>query len=240
LEDASITAESTGKVDASDIEIRFTDRMVLDPSSITTSATQGNGGDITIIGGGLLWLDHSQITTSVSGLSGNGGDIGISADTLLMDTGFIQANTAAPQALGGNVSINVGTLLSSGPVLVGGDTPLTFNPGLSGVNVIQAAAPDGVSGNVRLARPALDIAGNLSALSTEIADPAPLTRDLCRRGAGSSLTPIGRGGLRPNAYGMIRPESHAASGPLARAESRTAASDRRHLAALDCSARPMK
>jgi hypothetical protein len=63
-----------------------------------------------------------------------------------------------------------------------------------------------VSGNVNLSTPALDIAGDLSALPTDIVDPAPLTRDLCRLGAGSSLTPIGRGGLRPTALGMIRPE----------------------------------
>ncbi len=78
LKDASITAESTGNIAASDIQIRFGDRMVVDPSSITTSANQGAGGDITIAGGnGLLWLDHSQITTSVG--TGNGGDINIRA-----------------------------------------------------------------------------------------------------------------------------------------------------------------
>jgi hypothetical protein len=31
-------------------------------------------------------------------------------------------------------------------------------------------------------------------------------RDLCRVGASSSLTPLGRGGLRPTVAGLIRPE----------------------------------
>jgi large exoprotein involved in heme utilization and adhesion len=209
---ASITAAATGDLNASDIQILFRGRLIVDPSSITTSAEDGNGGDIDIRGSGLLWLDHSEISTSAEH-SGNGGDIRISADILLMETGFIQANTGAPRAQGGDVSINAGTLLSSGPLLVGGETPFAFDATLEGINVIQAAAPDGVSGNVTLSTPALDIAGDLSALPTEIADPAPLTRDLCRLGAGSSLTPIGRGGLRPTAVGMIRPErALAASG----------------------------
>jgi hypothetical protein len=206
LQDARITAEATGKAAASDISIRFTDRMIVDPSSITTSASDGNGGDIAIVGSGLLWLDHSQITTSVSGSSGNGGDIAVGAGILILETGFIQANTEASDAQGGNVAINAGALLASGPVQVGGDLPLPFDPTLSGVNVIQAAAPDGVSGIVGLTNPALDIAGDLSALSAALLKPAPLTRDLCRQGAGSSLAAAGRGGLRPSALGFIRPD----------------------------------
>jgi hypothetical protein len=203
--EAAITAASTGDVDASDIRIRFTDRLIVDPSRITTSANEGNGGDIGIQGSGLLWLDHSQITTSAE-RSGNGGDIRIAADVLLMETGFVQANTGAPRAQGGDVAIHAGTLLASGPLQVGGDVPFRFDPALEGVNVIQAAAPDGVSGNVALSSPALDVAGDLSVLRTEMADSVPLARDLCRLGAGSSLTPTGRGGLRPTAVGLIRPE----------------------------------
>jgi hypothetical protein len=207
LHDAKITAESTGNGAASDIQIRFSDRMVVDPSSITTSANEGDGGDITITGSGLLWLDHSQITTSVLGASGDGGDIRIRAGTLLMDTGFIQANTAGTGGRGGNVTIDVQTLLASGgTLLVGGSTPAVFDPNAFGLNVIQAAAPDGVSGLIGITAPVLDIAGELSGLEAEVIDVGPLGKDLCRVGAGSSLTPVGRGGLRPSAAGLIRPD----------------------------------
>jgi hypothetical protein len=218
LKDAQITAEATGNAAASDISMRFTDRMIVDPSSITTSARDGNGGAIAIAGSGLLWLDHSQVTTSVSGASGNGGDIAIGAGILILETGFIQANTAAADAQGGNVAINAGAVLASGPVQVGGDLPLPFNPTLSGLNVIQAAAPDGVSGIVGLTNPALDISGDLSALSAALLQPAPLARDLCRLGAGSSLATAGRGGLRPSALGFIRPDvSSSTTAPRASA-----------------------
>ena len=209
LKDASITAESTGNIAASDIQIRFGDRMVVDPSSITTSANQGDGGDITIDGDGLLWLDHSQITTS--GGTGNGGDINIRAGTLVLETGFIQANTGGAGATGGNVSIAVQALIPSGGSLSLADpTPAVFQPNAFGFNVIQAAAPSGVSGTIGLSAPIVDIAGELSGLEAALIETGPLGKDLCRVGAGSSLTPVGRGGLRPSATGLIRPDGPAA------------------------------
>jgi hypothetical protein len=78
--------------------------------------------------------------------------------------------------------------------------------------VIQAAAPDGVSGEVRIGAPSLDIAGSLTGLSAELLSAPALTKDLCRIGAGSSLTPLGRGGLRPTSSGMIRPDGPIALG----------------------------
>jgi hypothetical protein len=216
LKEAAITAASTGNVPASDIRISFADRLTLDPSRITTSASEGNGGSIRIDGGKVLVLDNSQITTSVSGASGNGGDISISAGALVMRTGFIQANTAGAGASGGNISIDVNTLVPSGNTLaVGGSTAAVFQPGVSGSNVIQAAAPTGVSGTIDVTTPALDVAGSLKGLSAGLIDSAIVSRDLCRVGAGSSLTPVGRGGLRSLASGMIRPE--APVGPSAHA-----------------------
>ncbi len=120
-------------MDASAIQIHFLGRLNIDPSNITTSANQGNGGPITIDGGQIIVLQDSQITTSVQGDLGNGGDISIQAGSLVMQSGFIQANTAAKGASGGNVNINVQTLLPSGnSVFVGGSTPFVFQPGVSG------------------------------------------------------------------------------------------------------------
>ena len=84
-----------------------------------------------------------------------------------------------------------------------------FDPTLSRINVIQAAAPDGVSGTVNVNAPVFDVAGSLRGLSAELIGVGALAKDLCQAGAGSSLTPIGRGGWRPAATGMIRPERAA-------------------------------
>src|SRR5690349_1652231 len=133
-----------------------------------------------------MLLDRSQITTSVSGPIGNGGDIFIHAGALVLNTGFIQANTAGAGARGGNVTIDVPVLLASADQLaVGGSLPLSFDPNVFGLNVIQAAAPTGVSGTVEVSNPRLDIAGSLQALATEIVSVGALGRDLCRVSARS-------------------------------------------------------
>ncbi|MEF8715247.1 MAG: hypothetical protein V5B39_17150 [Accumulibacter sp.] len=48
-----------------------------------------------------------------------------------MNNGFIQANTAARNASGGNVQIDVQARVPSGDTLfIGGQTPYTFQPGV--------------------------------------------------------------------------------------------------------------
>ena len=200
LNDASISAASTGNVAASNIVVNFTDLLHLEPSSITTSAQNGNGGAITINGGRLIWLDNSQITTSVLGATGNGGDISINADGMLMATGFIQANTAATGAAGGLVDIHVPTLLASGSnVFVGGSTQQVFAPDQFGLNVIQAAAPDGVSGEINLSAPVLDVSGSMATLGVPAMGAVPLGRNPCATLAGSSLNTTGIDILPPAA-----------------------------------------
>jgi filamentous hemagglutinin family protein len=205
-QDARITAQATGNAPASNIEVNTTDRLLVDHGSITTSAKDGNGGSIHIQGGHVVSLRHAQVTTSVTGLAGNGGDIEVHADTLVLDSGFVQANTAASRASGGDVRIQVDTLLSSGNNLrVGGNTPYVFDPRASGFSVIQAAAPTGVSGAIDVSTPVLDISGSLAALSTQLLLGGELARNPCQGGR-SSLTQAGRGGFAPSAREFLGPE----------------------------------
>jgi large exoprotein involved in heme utilization and adhesion len=169
-------------------------------AKITTAAEQGNGGLISINGSGNLRLDASQITTSVAGTSGNGGDIQISAPTIIMNTAAIQANTAASHASGGKVNIYAGAILPSFQSVVLGGTLQEFDPTLPGFNLIQAAAPDGVSGALNVTSPTLDIGSSLLALTGRPAVPPSLGRGLCGFTRGSSLAIAGRGGLPNSAY----------------------------------------
>jgi filamentous hemagglutinin family protein len=208
-QDARITAQATGNAPASNIEVRASERLVVDHGSITTSAKDGNGGAIRILGSGAVALRHAQVTTSVTGVTGNGGDIEVHADTLALDRGFIQANTAASRASGGDVRIDVGTLLSSGNNLrVGGNTPYVFDLSSSGFSVIQAAAPTGVSGAIEVSSPVLDISGSLAALTTQLLLGGELARSPCQGGR-SSLTQSGRGGFAPSAREFLGPERGA-------------------------------
>lgn len=213
LDNADITARSTGNVDASNIIVNAGNSLIMRAvSGITTSANDGNGGAISIVSGNLVRLNDSQISTSVTGLTGDGGNINLSADTLILNTGFIQANTAAANASGGDVSINVDTLLASLNTLhVGGRNAFTFQPGVPGFNVIQAAAPTGVSGVVSISTPLVDLSASLRGLNAALVDSGGLGRSPCAVGGGSSLAAAGHGGLPPSASGLARADGGAAS-----------------------------
>jgi hypothetical protein len=116
-----------------------------------------------------------------------------------MDSGFIQANTAAEGANGGLVNIDVGALIPSGGVLfMGGNSPYQFQP-YSGINVIQAAAPDGVSGQINATSPQLNLSGTLANLIVPSFDSNEISRNSCRIDVSSSLSQAGKGGLRRRA-----------------------------------------
>ncbi len=197
----AITAASTGNVAASGIDISYSDSMHMDPSTISTSAVEGNGGPIAISGQGPLFISHSNVTTSVTGTTnGNGGDITITVPEIVLDTGVIQANTTAPLASGGTVSIDALGLVPSYQSFVLGGGAVAFVANATGLNVVQAAAPDGVSGALSVTIPTLDLGNALLGLTGHPSAPSALGRSLCGYGRGSSLVVAGRGGVAPTAY----------------------------------------
>lgn len=221
-QDAQITAQATVNAPASPIDVRFTERLSIDGGNISTSAVDGDGGAIRIAGGEIVQIRRGQITTSVAGQRGNGGDIEIHADTLVLDGGFVQANTAANRATGGDVRIDVATLLPSGNALVvGGDHPYVFDPERSRLNVIQAAAPTGVSGSIAISTPALDVSGSLALLNTQMLTGGELARSPCQGGSRGSLTQAGRGGFAPSARDFLGLERPATATAGARAPDAT-------------------
>lgn len=208
LSDASLSASSFGSVAAGTIDVSFTGVLSLVSSRINTNTLQSDGGSITVQGGRLVSLNKSQITTSVSGLTGNGGNIRIGADALALNTGFIQANTFASNATGGRVNLNVRTLAASANAAqVGGQFAYFFKPTVFGFNVIQAAAPFGLSGNVQVSSPVLDLSGSLGRLGAPEMDVAQLGRTPCQTTTGSSLAQVGQGGLPVSYRGLLGPGS---------------------------------
>ncbi len=227
---SAITTSATGMMSAGNIEVRA-GQLSLADGLMSTDAEQGNGGSIAVRSS-LVTLTQSQVTTSVAGQAtsagspagfGNGGDIRFDADALVLNTGFIQANTAARSASGGLVKLNVNTLVASGNTLfLGGQTPLAVNPNLFAFNVIQAAAPTGVSGVIQVTSPVLDLTGSLARVNAQVLEGVALGRDPCQSTAASSLSIVGRGGLpassrgllgAPAASGLAVPASTAATQP---------------------------
>jgi filamentous hemagglutinin family protein len=205
LQGAEITAASSRNADAGAIALLSQGDVRLTNSLLRTTAFEGNGGPITLTAGlatpGVVTLRNTSVTTSVDGAAGgNGGNIRIAGNALVLASGFVQGNTLAAQATGGDVTIDVPLLVPDGDnVFIGGSRIAQFRPNQPGFNVIQAAAPAGLAGTLDVTRPELNLAGSLAALTTLRIDFGALGRDMCRLGESSSFTPLGRGALPASA-----------------------------------------
>nr|VFK38472.1 MAG: filamentous hemagglutinin family N-terminal domain-containing protein [Candidatus Kentron sp. TC] len=199
-DDSRISTRANGNTDAGRIVFGIGRKLRLENSAITTEAEQadgnrGNGGDITIrLADSLTHLVNSRITTSSS--AGRGGDILIDSDILFLDTGFIQANTAEG-AQGGDIVIDAEYIIIPGDqiLLVGGDTRRIFRAN-SGINVIQAAAPHGISGIISVPIVETNPSGKPSALTTDFQTVIRISDNPCRIARGvapSTLVRTGRG-----------------------------------------------
>jgi hypothetical protein len=151
LNGAQVSAASKSTSDAGTVSVSFSEGLSLRNSIVNTTAQGGNGGAVAFRGGRNILLDNSQVLSSALGPTGDAGDINVRADTLRLRTGFIQANSAAAGGHGGDVRIRVNHLVPSfGSLYLGGNTPIAFQQGAPGLNVIQAAAPNGTPGTVQI------------------------------------------------------------------------------------------
>ena len=186
---AKITAESTANVPAGAINIQADNTLIENSSRITTSSNDANGGPITVQGD-VIFLNEGLMSTSVGGSSGDGGDItimGISTDEpavpasfLMLKGGFIQANTGAEQASGGDIYLDAGNIIAANNLLeVGGSERHQFTAD-TGLNIIQAAAPGGEQGLINLRATQLDLSGSLESLDSNLTEPVTLATDPCK------------------------------------------------------------
>ncbi|MFI3156073.1 MAG: filamentous hemagglutinin N-terminal domain-containing protein [Methylococcaceae bacterium] len=195
MKGSNITTNSTGNVSAGRVNVNFSHWLTMDPSFIRTTANTGNGGTIMIGGGELIFLQNSGFMTTVGGADSNGGDISVTADTLLIDTGIIQANAVGGS--GGNIALNLDALIPSSNMLILGGAPVNWQAFRSGFNVIQAASQAGVSGTVSVTAPQLNLSGIIANLGGPQFDTTIISQDYCGLGVGSALTRKGNGGLKP-------------------------------------------
>jgi len=194
LQNSQITTQSTGNVNAGDIGVNFSGWLTMDPSFITTAANTGNGGTITLRGGQGIYLQDSGFMTSASGAASNGGNINVSADIVVMKTGVIQANAVG--GTGGNITLNLKALIPSQNQLIEGGKQVAWQPFKKGLNVVQAASENGVSGDINLTAPKFDISGSISGLNVNALALPPIAQDNCSAGKKiSSLVHGGKGGV---------------------------------------------
>lgn len=100
---ARITAESSGRGNAGNIAIETSETVTAIDSRITTEADRASGGDIRVNTGDIR-LRNSDVVTRVN-QSGNGGDINLSADSVIA-FGDSDILTFAPAGRGGNITFD--------------------------------------------------------------------------------------------------------------------------------------
>jgi filamentous hemagglutinin family protein len=160
VDGATVSAASTGAGNAGTVNIQTSGNFVMNGGTVSTSATQGTGGNITVSAGQQVQMNSGALISASSSGPGNAGDILVSAgDSILMNAGTISA--AASQASGGNITLlapnmiqlvnsQVTSSVQGGPQTVGGN--ITIDPQfliLQNSQII-AQAVQGEGGNINI------------------------------------------------------------------------------------------
>ncbi|MGH7095774.1 MAG: beta strand repeat-containing protein, partial [Stellaceae bacterium] len=173
-----INAQSSGIGNAGSIVVSAADLQLLDGAVISTRAASANGGDITLHVGDLLYLLSSQIRTSVDGAKGNGGNITIDPEFVVLNDSQIIADAVGGN--GGNITIEAGVYLASADSLVSATSQL------------------GISGTINISGQNYELDKSLVPLPGTLRGAPTVSRDKCAAREGldrSTLVDAGRGGL---------------------------------------------
>lgn len=178
-EGGEISAKSTGAGNAGDIDIKTFDTVQLVDSSITTASDSAGGGQINITAGRMINLINSEITATVAGGTGNGGNVEATAPFFILNKGMVTAQ--ADKGKGGNISLKTDTYIQTQD------------------SVVSASSRLGIDGTVITSSPAIDLSGTVALLQTAYIDTAALAPKQCveREEELSSFVIKGRDGLPP-------------------------------------------
>lgn len=187
-DDGTISSLSTGnsRGDAGDIIVSASDSLALDGGSITAEARSADGGNISVRVGSLVDVLDSEITATVAGGAGDGGNIDIDPTFVVLDNGQVIANAFG--GAGGNIRIVAEQFIA---------TP---------DSVVQASSELGIDGEVVIDAPATDLSAGVSNLPSDFLDAASLLSARCgARHAKSvgSFTVLGHGFIPPDPAEMV-------------------------------------
>jgi hypothetical protein len=143
--DVAISARSYNIGDAGQLNLQASQVHLDQHSSISTAATQAGGGNINLTGlSGLLYLNNSEITTSVTTGPKGGGNITIEQPQFtILNKGLIRAQADAGN--GGNIRIVAEQFIATPDSLVSASSRL----GIDGQVVISSPDPN-ISGKLFL------------------------------------------------------------------------------------------
>jgi large exoprotein involved in heme utilization and adhesion len=167
---------------AGDVMVSAGTLSISNSGAISTEAegerSIASGGNITLQLRDLLYLVSSEISTSVKGETGNGGNIVIDPQLVILNHSSIIAQ--AIKGHGGNITITADEFIPSTD------------------SIVSATSELGISGTVVINGPRVDVNGALVVLSSQLRGRTEVLREACAARADrpvSSLVEAGRGGL---------------------------------------------
>jgi filamentous hemagglutinin family protein len=164
LEGGYIAADSTGQGNAGHIVLFIENALkIQNDAVISTQTNSADGGNITITSPGYIYLTHGgQITTSVGAEKGDGGNITLNPEFIILDNGKIIAR--AKEGQGGNIDINTTGIYRFPP---------------ESASSIDASSELGIDGVVTIDSPNENVTKGLLTLPTTPIDTGTLSKDAC-------------------------------------------------------------
>jgi hypothetical protein len=135
---------------------------------------KGERRQITLKAGDFLYLLDGEITTSVKGETGNGGNITIDPQFVVLNQSSIIAQ--AIEGHGGNITISANQFLQSAD------------------SIVSASSALGISGTIEIVGPRVDLNGALVVLSSGLRSAAQVLRNSCAAQAGLRQSSLVEGG----------------------------------------------
>lgn len=172
---------------AGDINISAGNQIVMTNGSISTRAVTADGGNITLNAPNMIHLTDSRITTSVESGVGQGGNITIDPDFVVLDNSQILANAFGGP--GGNINITADVFLVNN----GGQFPTSL------AGIVEASSALSTPGTINIEATVTDVSGTVAQLPEAPLQATELLRAACAArfagGKASSLVLAGRDGV---------------------------------------------
>jgi filamentous hemagglutinin family protein len=184
LDSGTIKVDNQGLGNAGTLRVNA-NAIYLKGGSIEAATAVGEGGDLSLQAQTLLLRDRSAITATAGGL-GKGGNITIQSPIILgLGNSDIIAN--AVKGSGGSIQISAQSVLG-----------LKFRDRLTPDNDITASSEFGVSGTVQVNAIGVNPSSGLAELPVDTIDPSQKIATGCAAQNDSSFVSTGRGGIPDN------------------------------------------
>jgi filamentous hemagglutinin family protein len=185
LDGAAVKVDNQGLGNAGTLRVNANSIYLKGGSTIAAATALGEGGNLSLQTQTLLLRDRSVIRATAGG-AGKGGNITIQSPIVLgLENSDIAANAVRGQ--GGNIQITTQGLLG-----------LKFRDRLTSDNDITASSEFGVSGTVQVNAIGVNPSAGLVVLPVEPIDPSQKIATGCAAKNDSSFVATGRGGVPKN------------------------------------------